>query len=59
MNANINARIGNANLSIDTQLYTMVEQEILPGLSLSSDQVWQAMATLLEEFQSHFRPMAP
>ena len=52
MNANINARIGNANLSIDTQLYTMVEQEILPGLSLSSDQVWQAMATLLEEFQS-------
>ena len=52
MNAHINARIGNADLSIDTQLYTMVEQEILPGLNLSSDQVWQAMATLLEEFQS-------
>ncbi len=52
MNAHINARISNADLSIDTQLYTMVEQEILPGLNLSSDQVWQAMATLLEEFQS-------
>ena len=52
MNGHLNARIGNANLSIDTQLYTMVEQEILPGLNLSSDQVWQAMATLLDEFQS-------
>ena len=52
MNAHIDARIGNANLSIDTQLYTLVEREILPGLNLSSDQVWQAMATLLDEFQS-------
>ena len=51
MNVHLNARIGNANLSIDTQLYTLVEQEILPGLNLSSDQVWQAMATLLDEFQ--------
>jgi len=52
MNGHLNARIGNANLSIDTQLYTMVEREILPGLNLTSDQVWQSMATLLDEFQS-------
>jgi len=52
MNGHLNARIGNANLSIDTQLYTMVEREILPGLNLTSDQVWQSMATLLNEFQS-------
>jgi len=52
MNGHLNARIGSANLSIDTQLYTMVEREILPGLNLSSDQVWQSMATLLDEFQS-------
>jgi malate synthase len=51
MNVHLNARMGNANLSIDTQLYTLVEQEILPGLNLSSDQVWHAMATLLDEFQ--------
>ena len=51
MNAQMNARIGTANLSIDTQLYTLVEQDILPGLNLTSDQVWQAMATLLNEFQ--------
>lgn len=52
MSAHNNTRIGNANLSIDTELYAMVENEILPGLNLSSDQIWQAMATLLEEFQS-------
>ena len=52
MNGHLNARIGNANLSIDTQLYTMVEREILPGLNLTSNQVWQSMATLLDEFQS-------
>ena len=52
MNLPLNARIGNANLSIDTQLFSMVEQEILPGLNLSSDQVWQALATLLDEFQT-------
>lgn len=51
MNAQMNARISTANLSIDTQLHTLVEQEILPGLNLTSDQVWQAMAKLLEEFQ--------
>jgi malate synthase len=51
MNLHRTARIGNANLSIDAQLYSLVEQEILPGLQLSSDQMWQAMATLLEEFQ--------
>lgn len=51
MNLHRTARIGNANLSIDAQLYSLVEQEILPGLQLSSDQIWQAMATLLEEFQ--------
>lgn len=51
MNAHTNTRIGNANLSIDTQLYQLVENEILPGLNLSSDQVWQAMSTLLSEFQ--------
>ncbi|MDB9904972.1 malate synthase G [Oceanospirillaceae bacterium] len=43
--------MGHANLSIDTQLYTMVEQEILPGLNLTSDQVWESLATLLNEFQ--------
>ena len=47
----LNARMGHANLSIDTQLYTMVEQEILPGLNLTSDQVWESLATLLNEFQ--------
>jgi malate synthase len=52
MNAHVNTRISNANLSIDAQLYSLVEQEILPGLDLSSDQVWQAMATLLNEFQA-------
>ena len=36
MNVHLNARMGHANLSIDTQLYTMVEQEILPGLNLTS-----------------------
>jgi len=51
MNAHTNTRIGNANLSIDAELYQLVENEILPGLNLSSDQVWQAMATLLGEFQ--------
>merc|ERR1712166_827647 len=29
----------------------MVEQEILPGLNLTSDQVWESLATLLNEFQ--------
>jgi len=43
--------MGHANLSIDTQLYTMVEQEILPGLNLTSEQVWESLATLLNEFQ--------
>ena len=47
----LNARMGHANLSIDTQLYTMVEQEILPGLNLTSEQVWESLATLLNEFQ--------
>jgi len=47
----LNARMGHANLFIDTQLYTMVEQEILPGLNLTSDQVWESLATLLNEFQ--------
>ena len=51
MNGHINARTVNADLSIDTQLYTMVEQEILPGLNLSSNQVWKSLATLLNEFQ--------
>ena len=51
MNVHLNARMGHANLSIDTQLYTMVEQEILPGLNLTSDQVWESLATLLNEFQ--------
>ena len=51
MNVHLNARMGHANLSIDTQLYTMVEQEILPGLNLTSDQVWESLATLLDEFQ--------
>jgi len=51
MNGHINARTVNADLSIDTQLYTMVEQEILPGLNLSSNQVWESLATLLNEFQ--------
>jgi malate synthase len=51
MNAHTNTRTGHANLSIDTQLYQLVENEILPGLNLNSDQVWQAMATLLDEFQ--------
>ena len=50
MNVHLNARMGHANLSIDTQLYTMVEQEILPGLNLTSDQVWESLATLLNEF---------
>ena len=52
MNLPLNDRIGNAGLSIDTQLFSMVEHEILPGLNLSSDQVWQALASLLDEFQS-------
>ena len=47
----LNARMGHANLSIDTQLYTMVEQEILPGLNLTSEQIWESLATLLNEFQ--------
>ena len=47
----LNARMGHANLSIDTQLFTMVEQEILPGLNLTSEQVWESLATLLNEFQ--------
>ena len=47
----LNARMGHANLSIDTQLYTMVEQEILPGLNLTSEHVWESLATLLNEFQ--------
>ncbi|MDB0065499.1 malate synthase G [Oceanospirillaceae bacterium] len=51
MNVHLNARMGHANLSIDTQLYTMVEQEILPGLNLTNDQVWESLATLLNEFQ--------
>ena len=51
MNVHLNARMGHANLSIDTQLYTMVEQEILPDLNLTSDQVWESLATLLNEFQ--------
>ena len=51
MNVHLNARMGHANLSIDSQLYTMVEQEILPGLNLTSDQVWESLATLLNEFQ--------
>ena len=51
MNVHLNARMGHANLSIDTQLYTMIEQEILPGLNLTSDQVWESLATLLNEFQ--------
>ena len=51
MNVHLNARMGHANLSIDTQLCTMVEQEILPGLNLTSDQVWESLATLLNEFQ--------
>ena len=50
MNVHLNARMGYANLSIDSQLYTMVEQEILPGLNLTSDQVWESLATLLNEF---------
>ena len=44
-------RISQANLAIDNQLHDMVVNEILPGLDISADQVWQAMATLLEEFQ--------
>ena len=52
MNGHINARTVKAGLSIDTQLCTMVEEEILPGLNLSSDKIWESLGSLLNEFQS-------
>ncbi len=51
MNGHINARTVNADLSIDTALYQLVEEEILPGLNLSSDKVWGSLSALLNEFQ--------
>ncbi|MDP6969851.1 MAG: malate synthase G [Gammaproteobacteria bacterium] len=50
-------RIAQANLSIDSQLYNLVTDEILPGLDISADQVWQAMATLLQELQPRNRAL--
>ena len=44
-------RIVQEGLSIDSQLHDLVINEILPNLDISVDQVWQAMAGLLEEFQ--------
>ncbi|MDP6167016.1 MAG: malate synthase G, partial [Gammaproteobacteria bacterium] len=46
-----------SDLSIDNQLYNLVADEILPGLDISADQVWQAMATLLREFQPRNREL--
>ena len=45
-------RITQANLSIDSQLHNLLVDEILPGLNIDAEQVWQTMATLLEEFQA-------
>lgn len=53
----MSTRISQANLSIDSQLHDLVVNEILPGLDVSADQVWQAMATLLDEFQPRNRDL--
>jgi malate synthase len=47
----MNKRINQYGLAIDHQIHDLVTEEILPGLSITADQVWQSMATLLEEFQ--------
>ena len=51
MNGQSQNRVNAAGLKIDHQLFNLVENEILPGLAISSDQVWSALASLLDEFQ--------
>ncbi|MCP4789844.1 MAG: malate synthase G [Gammaproteobacteria bacterium] len=50
-------RISEVNLAVDSQIHDLLVNEILPGLNLNADQVWQAMATLLTEFQPRNRQL--
>jgi len=39
-----------AELSVDLELYKFIEEEVLPGLAITTDQVWEGLLFLLRKF---------